>query len=87
MLSYGVKIVSIITERQVIRQILKHPGLWTPAPSRNPPGTESSHNNELIYGFFDERPLTNILFVKGLPAFNAQADGCSDYDESCIVQN
>ena len=34
------KIVSFITDQQVIRQILKHLGLWTPTPSRDPPGTK-----------------------------------------------
>ena len=74
--------------KQVIRQILKHLGLWIPAPSRDPPNTKTSpKNHELIYEFFDDLPLTNILFVKGLSAFNIQADDCPGYDESCIAQN
>ncbi|MFO0795342.1 MAG: transposase [Candidatus Brocadiaceae bacterium] len=36
------KIISFITDQQVIRQILKHLGLWTPASSRDPPGVSSS---------------------------------------------
>ena len=35
-----VKIISFITDQQAIRQILKHLGLWTPTPSRDPPGTK-----------------------------------------------
>jgi len=63
--------------KQVIRQILKHLGLWLPVPSRDPPNTESSHiNHEPVYELFDD-----------LSAFNIQADDCPGYDESCIAQN
>ncbi|MBF8277774.1 MAG: hypothetical protein HW390_2847 [Candidatus Brocadiaceae bacterium] len=31
------KIIGFITDQQIIRQTLKHLGLWTPAPSRDPP--------------------------------------------------
>ena len=82
------KIISFITDLEVIRQIQKHLGLWIPAPSRDPPNTESSHiNHEPVYELFDDLPLTNILFVKGLSAFNIQANDCPGYDESCIAQN
>ena len=37
LLSNGVKIISFITDQQVIRQILKHLGFWTQTPSRDPP--------------------------------------------------
>jgi len=71
------KIVSFITEQQVIRQILKHLGLWTPMPSRDPPGvTSSPKNSELVYELFDN-----------LSAFNEQADGWHGCDESCVAQN
>jgi len=33
---------SFITDQQVIRQILKHLGLWTQMPSRDPPNTDVS---------------------------------------------
>ena len=60
--------------QQVIRQIL---GLWTPAPSRDPPNTSSApKNHEPVYEFFDD-----------LSAFNIQANDCPGYDESCIAQN
>lgn len=81
------KIISFITDQQVIRQILKHLGppleaygdkLWTQTSSRDPPNTASSlENNELVYELFDD-----------LSAFNAQADGWPGYDdESCIMPN
>ena len=71
------KIISFITDQQVIRQILKHLGLWTPAPSRDPPGTKSSpKDHALVYEFLDD-----------LSAFNAQADVWPGYDESCITPN
>ena len=71
------KIISFITDQQVIRQTLKHLSLWTQMPSRDPPNTEASpKNNELVYEFFDD-----------LSAFNAQADVWPGYDESCITPN
>ncbi len=71
------KIISFITDQQVIRQILKHLGLWISAPFRDPPNTESSHiNHEPVYEIFDD-----------LYAFNEHADGWPGYDESCIAQN
>ena len=48
-------IVSFITDQQVIRQILKHLGLWTLTSSRDPPNTKSSaKNNELVYELFGD---------------------------------
>lgn len=71
------KIISFITDQQVIHRILKHLGLWTQASSRDPPGVSSSpKNSELVYEFFDD-----------LSVFNEQADGWLGYDESCFVQN
>lgn len=72
------KIISFITGQQVIRQILKHLGLWTQTSSRDPPNTTSSpKNNELVYEPFDD-----------LSAFDEQADGWPSYDdESCIMPN
>jgi len=65
------KIVSFITDQQVIRQILKHLGLWTQMSSRDPPDTKSSpKNHELIYEFFDDG-----------------WSGYSGYDESCVSPN
>ena len=95
------KIISFIStdvlagrlHQQVIRQILKHLGLWTQMSSRDPPNTNfSPKNHEPVYEIFDDLPLTNILLVKGLYAFNpwqilsrvnTQADDCPCYDESC----
>jgi hypothetical protein len=49
------KVISFITDQQVIRRILKHLGLWTQTTSRDPPNTASSpKNNELVYEFFDD---------------------------------
>lgn len=71
------KIVSFITDQEVIRQILKHLGLWIPAPTRDPPNTNSSpKNHEPVYEIFDD-----------LYAFNTPADDCPGYGESCIAQN
>jgi len=65
------KIISFITDQQVIRQILKHLGLWTPTPSRDPPGTKSSpKDHELVYEFFDDG-----------------WSGYAGYDESCMSPN
>jgi len=71
------KIISFITDQQVIRQILKHLGLWTPATSRDPPNTNfSPKNHGPVYEIFDD-----------LYAFNIQADDCPGYDESCMATN
>ncbi|WP_295103216.1 hypothetical protein [uncultured Candidatus Kuenenia sp.] len=71
------KIISFITDQQVIRQILKHLGLWAPIPSRDPPNTNfSPKNHEPVYELFDD-----------LSAFNILADDWPGYDESCIAQN
>jgi hypothetical protein len=71
------KIISFITDQQVIRQILKHLGLWIPATSRDPPNTSSApKNHEPVYEIFDD------LYV-----FSTQADDWPGYDESCIAQN
>ncbi len=49
------KIISFITEHQVIQKILEHLGLWAQKPSRDPPNQNSSpENNELIYEPFYE---------------------------------
>ncbi|MHC4268482.1 MAG: hypothetical protein ACYSWS_03760 [Planctomycetota bacterium] len=52
------KIISFITEHQIIRKILEHLELWAQKPSRDPPNREtSSENNELIYEpFYDDWP-------------------------------
>ncbi len=77
LLSNGVKIISFITDQWVIRQRLKHLGLWIPAPSRDPPNTNvSTKDHEPVYEIFDD-----------LHAFNEHADGCPGHDESCIAQN
>ena len=70
------KIISFITDQQVIRQILKHLNLWTPTPSRDTPNTDASpKNHDLVYELFDD-----------LSAFNAQADGWSGYDDPVCHQ-
>ncbi len=71
------KIISFITDQEVLRQILKHLGLWMPAPSRDPPNKEySPKNHEPVYEIFDD-----------LHTFNTQTDDWPGYDESCIAQN
>jgi hypothetical protein len=47
----------------------------------------SLKNHEPVYELFNDLPLTNTLFVKGLSAFNEHADAWPGYDESCIAQN
>lgn len=48
------KTIGFITDQEVIRQILKHLGLWMPMPSRDPPNTNfSPKNHELVYEIFD----------------------------------
>ncbi len=42
------KIINFITDRQLIRHILEHLGLWVQRPSRDPPSQEASHENEEI---------------------------------------
>lgn len=71
------KIISFITDQQIIRQILKHLGLWMPTPSRDPPNKEYfPKNHDLAYELFDD-----------MSVFNIQADDWPGYDESCIAQN
>ena len=68
------KIISFITDQQVIRQMLKHLSLWTQTSSRDPPNTTSSpKNNELVYELFDD-----------LSAFDEQADGWHGCDEDPV---
>ena len=44
------KIISFITDPQVIRQILEHLGLWVQKPSRDPLSQEASHEDgEIVY--------------------------------------
>ena len=55
LLSNGVKIISFITDPQVIRHILEHLGLWVQDSSRDPPSQEASHENgEIVYEPFDD---------------------------------
>ena len=71
------KIISFITDQELIRQILKHLRLWMPTPSRDPPNTNfSPKNHEPVYELFDD-----------LSVFNIQAYDWPGYDESCIAQN
>ncbi len=49
------KIISFITEYQIIKKILEHLSLWEQNASRDPPNREtSSENNDLIYEPFDD---------------------------------
>ena len=49
------KIISFITEHQVIQKILEHLSLWAQKSSRDPPNRETSPvNNELVYEPFDD---------------------------------
>ena len=49
------KIISFITEHQIIKKILEHFRLWEQKASRDPPNRDSSpENNELIYEPFYE---------------------------------
>jgi hypothetical protein len=44
------KIISFITDPQLIRHILEHLGLWVQRPSRDPPSQEASQENgEIVY--------------------------------------
>jgi len=44
------KIISFITDPQVIWQILEHLGLWVHKSSRDPPSQEASHEDgEIVY--------------------------------------
>ena len=44
------KIISFITDPQLIRHILEHLGLWVQRPSRDPPSQEASHEDgEIVY--------------------------------------
>ena len=44
------KIISFITEPQVIRHILEHLDLWVQRPSRDPPSQEAfDQNGEIVY--------------------------------------
>ena len=54
------KIISFITDPQVIRHILEHLGLWVQKPSRDPPSQEASHGNgEIVYEPF--KPALNLI--------------------------
>jgi len=49
------KIISFITDPQVIRHILEHLGLWVQKSSRDPPSQEASHGNgKIVYEPFDD---------------------------------
>jgi hypothetical protein len=49
------KIISFITKASVIRQILKHLGLWSQPLSRDPPNLEvATDNGRIIYEPFDD---------------------------------
>jgi len=49
------KIISFITDPQVIRHILEHLGLWVQKSSRDPPSPEAPHENgEIVYEPFDD---------------------------------
>jgi hypothetical protein len=49
------KIISFITDLELIRQILERLGLWVQRPSRNLPSQETSHENgEIVYEPFDD---------------------------------
>jgi hypothetical protein len=49
------KIISFITDPQVIRQILEHLGLWVQKSSRDPPRQETfDQNGQIVYEPFDD---------------------------------
>jgi len=48
------KIISFITDPQLIRHILEHLNLWVQRPSRDPPSRETSRENgRIVYEPFD----------------------------------
>jgi len=54
------KIISFITDPQVIRHILEHLGLWVQNSSRDPPSQEAPHENgEIVYEPF--KPALNLI--------------------------
>jgi hypothetical protein len=80
------KIISFITEHQVIRKILEHLDLWEQKASRDPPNREtSSENNDLIYSPYEIQQSWNseTIISQGGP-FD---DDWSGYEESCIMAN
>jgi len=49
------KIISFITDPQVIRQILEHLGLWGQKSSRDPPSQEAfDQNGQIVYEPLDD---------------------------------
>lgn len=49
------KIISFITDPQVIRHILEHLGLWVQKSTRDPPSQEAPHEDgEIVYEPFDD---------------------------------
>ena len=52
------KIISFITDPQLIRQILEHLGVSVQKSSRDPPSQEAPHENgEIVYEPFDDGGL------------------------------
>ncbi|MBA7674454.1 hypothetical protein ES703_82668 [subsurface metagenome] len=49
------KIISFITDPQLIRHVLEHIGLWVQRPSRDARSQQASHENgEIVYEPFDD---------------------------------
>ena len=48
------KIVSFITDPQVIGHILEHLGLWVQKSSRDPPSQASHEDGEIVYEPFGD---------------------------------
>ena len=49
LLSNGVKMISFITDPQIIRHILEHLGLSVQKSSRDPPSQAPHENGEIVY--------------------------------------
>jgi hypothetical protein len=71
------KIISFINEYLVIRQILKHLGLWVQKPSRDPPSRHPSPENSVLESLDRGNELIYEPFYDDWPG----------YEEPCIMAN
>jgi len=71
------KIISFITEYQIIKKILEHLRLWEQKPSRDPPNRETSSENPVLESLDRGNELIYEPFY----------EDWSGYEEPCIVLN
>jgi hypothetical protein len=64
------KIISFITEHQIIYKILEHPDLWTQKPSRDPPDRNSFPENPVLESLDRGNELTYEPFYDDLPVLD-----------------